>query len=523
MFTTNFSSLPLAICPQPDTQPNLIVTGPEAVKTATVQYFQNLYRRTTRPPQTKPWMRCPSVSQVAARVDADPFPWPQLLDRAQLRKLLSKGNSRPTPGPDGWEKCEARTRSYLTIGASHATTSSSTFPLPGSISYSLLISLVATQPGVQGRDLISYQSQLECWAKRENIPIYILQRDQKKGFDMLEPQGFYDALTAYHLPSSIADLDRSAQANVPYRIKTAYGFTDPFPVTGVTKQGGSLSPLKCTLTTSMSNRWLDDAVTTFSTPLLISTHQHRLHLPHIPADELQLRPSMVEAMDDTLLPSTSLPNLYYLARLADRFQATYGWETEWRKSALYIYNDPIYTCPNGPKTVNMPSVPYSNPQSEETINNNVPVITDFTTFLRVPINRPDLQHSHIRDLILNFHFPILSRHLPLTALRRIISQQIISKIRPYLALQPISPSDALSLDHLLATKVHEHLGFPFRFNTHLLTSPLHQRGFAFPSISRLNASLAVSGLQRDLNHHITPFRKMAAITLADWTCLLNDC
>ncbi|KIM41396.1 hypothetical protein M413DRAFT_411084, partial [Hebeloma cylindrosporum] len=504
MFATAFSSLPLAICPQPDTQPNLILTGPENIKTATVQYFKNLYHRTTRPPQMKPWMHCPSVSQVAARVDADPFTWPQLLDRTQFRKLLSKGNSRPTPGPDGWEKCEAQTYSCLTIGV-----------IPES--------QVATQPGVQGRDLISYQSQLECWAKRENVPLYILQRDQKKGFDMLEPQGFYDAITAYHLPSSIADLDRSAQANVPYRVKTAYGFTDPFPVTGVTKQGGSLSPLKCTLTTSMSNRWLDDALTPSSHPLIISTHQSRLNLPHIPADKLRLRPSMLEAMDDTLLPSTSLPTLYFLARLADRFQATYGWETEWRKSALYIYNDPFYTQPNSPKTANMPSVPYSNPQSEQTINNNVPIITDFTTFLRVPINRPDLQNSHIRDLILNFDFPILSRRLPLTALRRIISQRIISKIRPYLTLQPISAPDALSLDHLLATKVHEHLGFPFRFNTQLLTSPLHHRGFAFPSISRLNTSLAVTGLQRDLNHHITPFREMAAITLADWTCLFNSC
>ena len=110
---------------------------------------------------------------------------------------------------------------------------------------------------------------------------------------MLEPQGFYDALTAYHLPLSIIDLDCSAQTNVPYRIKTAYGFTDPFIVNGVTKQGGSLSPLKCTLTTSMSSRWLDDELTYLLHPLIISTHQSRIDLPHTPADTLQLRPPMV--------------------------------------------------------------------------------------------------------------------------------------------------------------------------------------------------------------------------------------
>jgi hypothetical protein len=52
---------------------------------------------------------------------------------------------------------------------------------------------------------------------------------------MLEPQGFYDAINAYGLPSSIIDLDFSSQENVPYRVKTAYGFTDNFIVNGITK------------------------------------------------------------------------------------------------------------------------------------------------------------------------------------------------------------------------------------------------------------------------------------------------
>ncbi|KAF8876370.1 hypothetical protein CPB84DRAFT_1689179 [Gymnopilus junonius] len=273
----------------------------------------------------------------------------------------------------------------------------------------------------------------------------------------------------------------------------------------------------------MSNRWLTDELNCLPKPLIISTHQSCLHLPHVPADSINLCPSMIEAMDDTLLLSTSLPTLYFLARRADRFQATYGWETEWRKSAIYIYNDPTYIQPNSSHTLNMPSVSYSDPQSDETFTNRVPIITDHTTFLRVPINRPDLQFMHVHDVITNFQFPVLLRRLPLTALRRIVSQQIISKIRPHLSLQPISPSYAASLDHLLSSKIHEYLGFPFRFNTLLLTTPLNLRGFAFPSISHLNDALAVSGLQRDLNHHITPFRQMATITLADWACYINNC
>ena len=53
------------------------------------------------------------------------------------------------------------------------------------------------------------------------------------------------------------------------------------------------------------------------------------------------------------------------------------------------------------------------------------------------------------------------------------------------------------------------------------TITLH--GLGFPSITRINSSIAVSGLHQDLNHHLTPFSKMAHISLADWTCKYNHC
>jgi hypothetical protein len=88
---------------------------------------------------------------------------------------------------------------------------------------------------------------------------------------------------------------------------------------------------------------------------------------------------------------------------------------------------------------------------------------------------------------------------------------------------PISHQHAITLDHLIALKVHDYLGFPFRFKSLLLSSPLNLRGLGFPSISRINASLTVSGLHRDLNHHLTPFSNIARISLADWTCQYNHC
>ena len=298
---------------------------------------------------------------------------------------------------------------------------------------------IATQPGTQGQDLISFIPQYELWASQEHIPLYVLQCNQKKGFDMLKPQGFYDVIEAYGLPNTIIDLNRSSQENIPYHIKTAHGFTDPFIVNGVTKQGGSLSLLKCTLTTSMCNWWISDCKMEFPGSISITSHLGHKQSPHTPLDHTQLDLCMIEAMDDSLLPSSNLSSLKMTARDADRFQATYRWETEWWKSALYVYN----TLPPDCLYASMPSVDYTNPQSGTVTWHEVPVITSHTTFLRVPINQPILQFSTLHDIILNFSFPPSTQWLPLTLLQRIITQNRISKIWPHLALQPISYQQAV--------------------------------------------------------------------------------
>ena len=64
---------------------------------------------------------------------------------------------------------------------------------------------------------------------------------------------------------------------------------------------------------------------------------------------------------------------------------------------------------------------------------------------------------------------------------------------------------------------------PFHFNTSILTAPVADWGLEFPSIFRFNSSLAVLGLQCNLNHHLSSFRNMAQITLADWSCQYNHC
>ncbi|KAJ7460332.1 hypothetical protein FB451DRAFT_1405560 [Mycena latifolia] len=60
-------------------------------------------------------------------------------------------------------------------------------------------------------------------------------------------------------------------------------------------------------------------------------------------------------------------------------------------------------------------------------------------------------------------------------------------------------------------------------NSDILTLPVDLHGLDFPSIARINDSISIDGLQRDLNHPIPSYQTLARITLADWTCSINNC
>ena len=559
------SSPPLALSdPTVSTQ---LLTGANEIKAATVSYFSTLYHHSDAPPPPKPWLSTPSVLSIHQHTLDDPFLWPQPLTLTSLRALLRKGNARPAPGPDRWEKWFIKALSddalSLVLKLLNYEIIHSHFPdivKPSTVSTifkrgsrfdlsnyrgiccsNFLLSTpftwlnhclgpyisqhgllppgqIATQPGVQGHDLTSLFAQIETWANRHHVPLYALRRDQQKGFDRLSPQGFYDAVHAYGLPEQLIQLDISAQTNVPYSFKTAHGLTDPLIISGVTKQGGPLSPLKSTLTTSLGHHWLNDLALTDPGALVLSTHQARLSFPHIPPDHISLRTTMVEAMDDSTIFATSLPSLHTFTLAAERFQAAYGWLTSWPKSLLLLLN-----VPTPPPIIPIPSVDPDNMLSDQIIMRDVSVVTDHMEFLRVATNDPHRQFLRIRDIVDSFQFPLLHCHLPFTLLRRLVIQRLVSKIRPHLAFQPLLRSDAEQVDRLIAHKVHTYLQFPFPFNSQLLSMPFHLHGFDFPSISRLNDSAAVLGLIRDLNHHLPLFRDLASISLADWTCSLAHC
>src|ERR1700676_972021 len=159
-----------------------------------------------------------------------------------------------------------------------------------------------------------------------------------KGFDYLLPSGFYNAMKAYGLPDSIRKLDEAAQKQTKAFVRTAFGTTGPIIVDGLTKQGGPLSPIKSTLTTSLGHRYLDDLAGDNPGTLIIKSRTHQSNDPHTPLDTNPLQVTMVEVTDDSYLFATTEETLAKFCLEMEHFQYAYGWLTQWAKMKAYILN-----------------------------------------------------------------------------------------------------------------------------------------------------------------------------------------
>ena len=228
--SSNFVSFPLALNDLDDAEK--LVCNPEGVKSTTREYFSRLYDHSRVPDLPKPWLDTPSVKEVRSRVTEDPFIWPIKASLADFRAMLRRGNSKPSPGPDGWEKWTIKSLSddtlSLVLDLHNYQVLNSRFPgdikdmwltmfhkwglqtvlqnwrglllsnfLVNSLMAWLNISLmcysvekrilpdtqVAAQPGVQTHDLMSYLSGVRCWANCHKQQVFALKRDQMKGFD----------------------------------------------------------------------------------------------------------------------------------------------------------------------------------------------------------------------------------------------------------------------------------------------------------------------------------------------------
>ena len=209
--TSKFVPLPLAL--NDLDQPDKLVCDPEGVKAITRKYFEQLYDHSRVRELPKPWLTTPSVANVQNRVVNDQFQWPRKASLADFRAMIRRGNHRPSPGPDRWEKWTIKSLSdnalSLVLDLHNYEVMNSCFP--GNITDIWLTTIfkrglrtdlknwrgvsfsnflanspmtwlnqcliryaaeksilpdtqVAAQPGVQTRDLMSYLAGIKCWA-----------------------------------------------------------------------------------------------------------------------------------------------------------------------------------------------------------------------------------------------------------------------------------------------------------------------------------------------------------------------
>ena len=410
--------------------------------------------------------------------------------------MLHRGNHRPAPGSDVWEKWCIKNLSDFTLSLildlHNYEIMNSRFPgdvkgmwmtymhkrgictnlvnyqglmLSNFLANSLMMWLnyklipyiaklniipeiqVATQQGVQTRDVMSYLSCIKCYAERHHQTIYALQCDQMKGFDYLVPSGFYDALKVYGFLDVICNLAKAAQMQTKAFIHTAYGITGPIVIDSLTKQGRPLSPIKSTLTTSLGHRYLEDIAKNDQGALVMATKAYKAENCHTPDNHLQARITMVEATDDSYLFATSLTMLQKLCLEAERFQYAYGWLMQWAKTKAYV----IYPIGEPPPTVTMPSIMVTEGIHPWTISQHeISLKSGELKFLCAKVDDPGWRYQGLTNFIDSYKFPKLTMCTPITLLRKIIAQCIITRCHALLSIQPIKNSDMLLLDKQIA-------------------------------------------------------------------------
>jgi hypothetical protein len=203
--------------------PGAIANNPASVAEETGQYFSKLYKCSMPPNKPKPWLTTPSVLTVKRHVMDDPFLWPIAATLAHFHAMLHKGSPHFSPGPDGWEKPCIKNLSdkalQLVLDLHNYSVINTTFTdniKDTHLTYfhkqgihtdltnwrGLLISnflanspmtwlnfklspyatwmgiipetQVATQPGIQTCDLMSFLCGLKTWSHHTKTPLYLL-------------------------------------------------------------------------------------------------------------------------------------------------------------------------------------------------------------------------------------------------------------------------------------------------------------------------------------------------------------
>jgi hypothetical protein len=154
---------------------------------------------------------------------------------------------------------------------------------------------------------------------------------------------------------------------------------------------------------------------------------------------------MVEATDDSIIFATNLLTLQKLTLTMERFQYAYGWliMTSWKKTVVYSLCPPELEDQRV-NTVQMPSITVQDGgryDPEAVTWHEVPLKIDELQFLRKRVDDPASRFEELQDFIKNFCFPKFSIQTPITLACKIVMQNIVSRCRALLSLQPVKDSD----------------------------------------------------------------------------------
>jgi hypothetical protein len=271
------------------------------------------------------------------------------------------------------------------------------------------------------------------------------------------------------------------------------------------------------MTTSMGHHLLLVMARNKEGILCVSTENAQKGHYHIPEDNIKLIVLMVEATDDSYIFATSWQTLEELVLEIECFQHTYNWTTQWKKSVYYALNDPEMEATDYTDVKSIDKEDLWN--QAKTTTHRVAVNSTALDFLGATIDDSEVQTRELKDIIDRFQFPKLSTRLPLTLMRRMVNSTLLPRLRSLIALQPLMEKNAIEVETALIAKVMSNIRIGlYSPSREILTLPIEHWGFDFPSICRMNASIAVEGILRDLNHHIPAYATMARTTHADWTC-----
>lgn len=79
-------------------------------------------------------------------------------------------------------------------------------------------------------------------------------------------------------------------------------------------------------------------------------------------------------------------------------------------------------------------------------------------FMNVWLDEPAKQYTEIEENTSLFRFPVLTRRMPISLIRKITAQSLISKTRAMITMHPIPADQAESLANMISLKVAYTIG-----------------------------------------------------------------